>query len=102
MLLKREGAATIARREKIEAEEQKRKVMLLKREGAATITRREAGIAGALAGPKSIAAEAEAKPKLVANELKLGDMAAAEEANTGRTSGRRANPKAKGAKKKKK
>eukprot|EP00900_Chrysochromulina_parva_P018518 jgi/Chrpa1/26668/Chrysochromulina_OHIO_Genome00008203-RA len=34
MLLKREGAATIARREKIEAEEQKRKVMLLKREGA--------------------------------------------------------------------
>ena len=41
MLLKREGAATIARREKIEAEEQKRKVMLLKREGAATIARRE-------------------------------------------------------------
>ena len=41
MLLKREGAATIARREKIGAEEQKRKVMLLKREGAATIARRE-------------------------------------------------------------
>ena len=41
MLLKREGAATIARREKIEADEQKRKVMLLKREGAATIARRE-------------------------------------------------------------
>lgn len=76
--------------------------MLLKREGAATITRREEGMARAAAeaGPESIAAKAEVKPKLVAEELMLGDMSATEEANTGRTSGRKA--KAKGAKKKKK